>query len=125
MKRQRKTQGEPDGSGAQKKLSRLLATESELETMLAQTRVEAAQIVEDARKEAEGRLARFDTSLEAETAALHARIEQEREEAVTSIEADAERRIARLNQLSETSVAELAHHVLSLLIGEPEKAGSS
>ncbi len=123
MKRQRKTQGEPEASSAQRKLGRLLATESELETMLAQTRVEAAHIVEAAQKEAAARLARFDSSLESEAAALRARIEREREETVTAIREDAERRIDRLNQLGDASVAELARLVLSLLLGETEKAG--
>ena len=123
MKRQRKTRGQPHASSAQKKLGRLLATESELETMLAQTRAQAAQIVEAAREEAEQRITRFDASLESETDALRARVEHEREETIASVRGDAERRVAGLDGLDEASVDLLAEQLLSLLLGETHQEG--
>lgn len=118
---QRNPKDRAEASGPQK-LERLLATESELEEMLAQTRLEAAQIVEAAQRDVDARLGRFESSLESETRALRERIERERDETVASIRADGERQVTRLDALDDASIAALARHVLSLLLGETEKA---
>ncbi len=91
--------------------------------MLAATRREAAEFVEAARQAVEERLREFELELEAENQQLGERIARERDEAIASIRTEADHEIARLNGLREDVIANLAHRVVELLLGEPEQGG--
>ena len=107
---------------AETKLTRLLETETELETMLEAARRRAVEIVGDARQRASQRLGELQRELERQDIDLEARVARERDEAIEAIRADAKREVERLNGIAEDTVADLARGVLDRLLvaGEVE-----
>lgn len=99
------------------KLSRLLQTETELDSMLEETRQEAARLIAEARAEAEERVQQFEIELDTADRALRQEIEFERDEAIATIRAEAKSQIEKLDGLEERTVAELARYVVERLVG--------
>ena len=120
----RKDLDELDPAAAQGKLSRLLETETELDAMLQQTRRDAAELIESARAEAEDRIRRFESKLEAEDLELRDRIASERDEAIAAIRSESTRAGAKLDGLDDQQIDELAHYVVARVVG-PAPGGRS
>ena len=120
----RKDLDELDPAAAQGKLSRLLETETELDAMLQQTRRDAAELIESARAEAEDRIRRFESKLEAEDLELRDRIASERDEAIAAIRSESTRAGAKLDGLADQQIDELAHYVVARVVG-PAPGGRS
>ena len=99
------------------KLSRLLATETELDEMLEQTRREAAQVVADAHADAEKRIRLFEAELEAAERALRDRVDSERDDAIATVRSEARRVVGELDGLGADRVEALAEYVVERLIG--------
>jgi vacuolar-type H+-ATPase subunit H len=99
------------------KLSRLLETEAELDAMLEETRQEAARLVAAARAEAEKKVRRFEIELSAADRALRGKVELDRDEAIAAIQAEAKREIEKLDGLEERTIINLAHYVVTRLVG--------
>ena len=120
----RKDLDELDPAAAQGKLSRLLETETELDAMLQQTRRDAAELIESARAEAEDRIRRFESKLEAEDLELRDRIASERDESIAAIRSEGTRAGAKLDGLDDQQIDELAHYVVARVVG-PAPGGRS
>ena len=120
----RKDLDELDPAAAQGKLSRLLETETELDAMLQQTRRDAAELIESARAEAEDRIRRFESKLDAEDLELRDRIASERDEAIAAIRSESTRAGAKLDGLADQQIDELAHYVVARVVG-PAPGGRS
>lgn len=123
MAGRRKKRGGDDLSEAKTKLSRLLDTENELETMLKETRREAEELVEAARRNADERLRAFDAELETGDGEVHRRILRERDESIQTIQAHAREIEERLDGLGERRIDELAEHLISLIVGQADRGG--
>ena len=115
---------ELDPVAAQGKLSRLLETETELAAMLQQTRRDATELIESARAEADDRIRRFESKLEAEDLELRDRIASERDEAIAAIRSESTRAGAKLDGLADQQIDELAHYVVARVVG-PAPGGRS
>lgn len=124
MATNRKRDRKHGDSAATTKLRRLLETEQELEVMLSEARRAAEALVETARLAAEERKQLLESELEAEHQRLRERIARERDEAISSIREGAEKETTRLDGLDDAKVAELAHHVVGLLVGQTDSRGS-
>ena len=124
MAANRKEVDELGPSAAHGKLKQLLDTETELDAMLRQTRIEAGALVELAHAEAEDRIRKFESELDAAGAVLRERIAGEREEAVTAIRAEAMRTVEELGALDEQRIEELARYVAVRVAG-PVSGGRS
>lgn len=125
MSSKRKSKSEPQASEAQGKLSRLIETEQELDAMITETRKRAAALLESAKSQADERIRRCDLQLEAADRALRDEVAAQRDQAVASIREAAQREAASLEELDETSVTELARHVVQLLVEGLESGGQS
>jgi F0F1-type ATP synthase membrane subunit b/b' len=117
-----------DGSGhdtseATTKLSRLLETEIELETMLKDTRRKAKELVEAAQVAADDRIKQLESQLAEEEAELRERIGRDRDRAISSIQNEAQQETARLDELDDAKLTELAQHVVDLLVGPSDSRG--
>jgi F0F1-type ATP synthase membrane subunit b/b' len=124
MAAKRRSKSKHDVSEAKTKLTRLLETEQELETMLKEARREGEALVESARAAADDRVARCKAQLEEEDEQLRRRILQDRDQAIDSIRREAQRETERLDELDDARVTELARHVLHLLIDRSGSRGS-
>ncbi|NNE19497.1 MAG: hypothetical protein HKN10_13560 [Myxococcales bacterium] len=113
-----------EGAEAKSKLSRLLETEVELESMLEEARQEAKRLVELAEAAAEDRVQEFELQLEAEETLVRDRIARERDQAIAAIREEARRETDQLDQIDDATVSELASYVLDLLLGRPGSRGS-
>ncbi len=113
----RKDVDDLDPVRSQGKLSRLLETETELDAMLQQTRHAAAELIDSARAEAEDRVSRFESELEAEDLELRERIASERDEAIAAIRTESKRAGAKLDGLDDQRIDELADYVLERVVG--------
>ena len=109
---------------AETKLTRLLDTETELETMLEEARERAREIVSEARERASRRLGELERELERQDTDLEALVARERDETIATIRADAKREIERLNDIPEGAIAEIARSVLDRLL-DGDEAGVS
>jgi|GEM_PF-2219693 len=123
MAAKRKDDPKPDHSEASTKLGRLLETENALEAMLKQARREAQALVEAARVAADDRVRQFDLDIEEENRALRERITRDRTQTISAIKEEALREATRLDELDDAEVAELALHVVGLVVGEPDPRG--
>ena len=123
MAPKRKDDSGHDASEATTKLSRLLETELELEAMLQDTRQEAKELVEAAQKVADGRVRQFEVQLDGEERDLRRRVARERDLAIDSIQEQSRRETERLDELDDAKLAELARHVVDLLVGRPDSRG--
>ena len=124
MAANRKAADDLDPSGAQGKLSRLLDTETELDAMLHETRRAATALVEAARTEAEDRIRRFESELDAADLELRDLIARERDQAIAAIEAESKRAGAKLDALEDERIDELAEYVVKRVVG-PAPGGRS
>ena len=124
MAANRKAADDLDPAGAQGKLSRLLDTETELDAMLRETRRAATALITAARSEAEDRIRRFESELDAADLELRDRIARERDEAIAAIEAESEGAGAKLDALEDDRVDELAEYVVERVVG-PTPGGRS
>jgi vacuolar-type H+-ATPase subunit H len=116
---------EHDSAEARTKLTRLLETEDELETMLGATRKEADAVVEEARR-ASAELARdFEKQLEEEDARLRGRIAEERDVAIDAIRRDARDYANRMDAIDDARIDALARQILELLVPESGSGGAS
>lgn len=116
----RKTK-ELDSSAAQGKLSRLLDTETELDSMLRETRRAAKALIQSARAEAEERIRSFEMELNAADLALRDQIALERDERISAVRAEAKSTVDELEQLDDQRIEELARHVVERMTGfKPE-----
>ncbi len=106
-------------SQATTKLSHLLRTEDELESMLATARQEAKELIDAARLSADERVRQFQSQLQTEDAVLEKRVARERDEAIVSIRNEAKSETERLDEIDDAKVAELAQHVIDLMMGQP------
>ena len=113
----RKDVDDLDPVTSQGKLSRLLETEAELDAMLQQTRHAAAELIDSARAEAEDRVSRFESELEAEDLELRERIASERDEAIAAIRTENKRAGAKLDGLDDQRIDELADYVVERVVG--------
>ncbi|MBW1906187.1 MAG: hypothetical protein JRD92_10970 [Deltaproteobacteria bacterium] len=123
MATKRKNDSRQDTSEATTKLSRLLDTEIELEAMLKDARQEAKELVEAAKVAADDRVKQFELQLEGEDGELRERVALERAHSITSIRERSRLETKRLDELDDAKLAELAHHVVDLLIGRPGSGG--
>jgi len=123
MAAKKKDDSEHETSEATTKLSRLLETEIELEAMLKSAKEEAKGIVEAAQVAANARVKEFESQLEGEEAELRERIARDRDQKVSSIQNDARQETKRLDELGDAKVTELAHHIVSLLVGQSDSRG--
>ena len=124
MAAKRKDNHTHDPSEATTKLSRLLETEVELEAMLKEGRREAKELIAAAQVAADARVRQFEVQLEAEEDAIRLRVTQERDRAVESIQEEARQEAQRLEELDDVRIADLARHVIDLLIGPTDSGGS-
>jgi IMP dehydrogenase/GMP reductase len=123
MAAKKKDDSRPDTSEATTKLSRLLATEIELEAMLKGAREKAKEFVEAAQVAADGRIKQFELQLEGEDGELRERVALERAHSITSIRERSRQDTKRLDELDDAKITELAHHVVDLLVGRPDSRG--
>lgn len=105
---------------AKTKLSRLLETENELESVLEDAKQEGEALVEAARLSAQERVTKFEIQLEAEDSALQDQIASDRDRLIASIRSETQAEIQHLNQLDDGTLDELARHVVQLLLGSPK-----
>jgi vacuolar-type H+-ATPase subunit H len=110
-------------SEATSKLSRLLETENQLETMLKEARGDAESLVEAARTEAEARVRQFALQLEDEDREIGERIARDRDQAINAVNTDAEEESKRLDAIDDTQVTTLARYVVDLMVGRTETGG--
>ena len=89
-------------------LARLIETEARLADAIASVEREAAALVDAARAEAAAAEAGWRSRLEAESAALDARMAAERDTGIAGIQAEAERHSRRLSALPPETVDRLA-----------------
>jgi vacuolar-type H+-ATPase subunit H len=111
-------------SEAQSKLSRLLETESKLDAMLNEARLEAKELVEAAQMVADQRVKQFESQLEGENVELRRRIARDRDRTIDSIQKEAQEETKRLDELDDAQVTKLARYVVDLLIGRPDSRGA-
>jgi IMP dehydrogenase/GMP reductase len=123
MAAKKKDDSRPDTSEATTKLSRLLATEIELEAMLKDARHEAEELVEAAQVAADDRVKQFELQLEGEEGELRERVALERAHSIASIRERSRQDTKRLDDLDDAKITALAHHVLDLLVGRPDSGG--
>ena len=123
MAAKKKDDSKHDASEATTKLSRLLETEIELEAMLKDARQEAKELVEAARKVADDRVRQFEVRLEGEAGELRQRVARERDRTVESIQEQSRQESERLDELDDAKIADLARHVVDLLVGRPDAGG--
>jgi uncharacterized protein with PhoU and TrkA domain len=123
MAAKKKDDSRPDTSEATTKLSRLLATEIELEAMLKGAREKAKEFVEAAQVAADGRIKQFELQLEGEDGELRERVALERAHSITSIRERSRQDTKRLDELDDAKITALAHHVVDLLVGRPDSRG--
>jgi len=124
MAAKKKDQGGHETSEATTKLSRLIETEIELEAMLKSAKQEAKKIIEAAQLAADARVKEFESRLEGEEAELRERIARARDKTINSIQNDAQQENRRLDELDDSKVAELARHIVSLVVGRADPRGS-
>jgi len=124
MAAKKKDDSEHETSEATTKLSRLLETEIELEAMLKSAKEEAKGIVAAAQVAADARVKEFESRLEGEEAELRERIARDRDQTINSIQNDARQEAKRLDELDDAKIAELARHVIDLLVGQSDSRGS-
>jgi len=105
------------------KLGRLLQTEAALEAMLHQTKQQAQEIVDTARREADAQVRRFESHVESEHRQLRERIERGRDQTIASIRHEAELETRRLSDVDEERLRRLAQHVVDILLGRSEGGG--
>lgn len=98
------------------KLGRLLQTEAGLEAMLDETKQQAREIVESARRDAEAKIRGLEAQLENEHRQLRERIERERDQMIASVRSEAELKTRRLGDLDDRRLRELAQHVVDVLV---------
>jgi vacuolar-type H+-ATPase subunit H len=123
MAAKKKDDSKHDASEATTKLSRLLETEIELEAILKDARQEAKELVEAARKVADDRVRQFEVRLEGEAGELRQRVARERDRTVESIQEQSRQETERLDELDDAKIADLARHVVDLLVGRPDAGG--
>ena len=123
MATRKKDDSRHETSEATTKLSRLLETEIELEAMLKDTRQEAKELVEAARKVADDRVKQFEVRLEEEGGELQKRVAHERDRTIDLIQAQSRQETERLDELDDAKITELARHVVDLLVGRPDAGG--
>ena len=116
MKRREKADRNVAGSEVAGKLGRLLQTEATLEAMLSETKQQAREIVESARREADSRIRGLELHLESEHRQLRERIERERDQTIASIRREAEVETRRLADLDDDRLRRLAQHVVDVLL---------
>lgn len=124
MASDRKDRSERNLSEATSKLSRLLETENELEAKLEEARQAAEGLVTAARAAAEERVREFESTLEAEDQRLAKQIADGRDQAIAAIRAEASAESAQLDALDDSTVEELARHVIDRLVGPPQSGGA-
>ena len=124
MATRKKDDSRHETSEATTKLSRLLETEIELEAMLKDTRQEAKELVEAARKVADDRVKQFKVRLEEEGGELQKRVAHERDRTIDSIQEQSRQETERLDELDDAKITELARHVIDLLVGRPDAGGT-
>jgi vacuolar-type H+-ATPase subunit H len=124
MAKDRKDHGNRDVSEAKSKLSRLLETENQLETMLKEARTEAEALVEAARAAADARVRPFELQLEDENRQIGERIARDRDEAITIVQTEAQEESKRLDALDDAQIATLARYVVDLVVGRSDTGGS-
>jgi hypothetical protein len=123
MAAKRKDDSEHDVSEAGTKLSRLLATEIELEAMLKEARREAKELVEAAQIVADDRIRQLESQLEGENRKLRERVLRDQDRAIDSIQREAQRETERLDRLDDAKISELGYYVVDLLLGRPDSRG--
>lgn len=123
MAKDRKDHGNRDVSEAKSKLSRLLETENQLETMLKEARTEAEALVEAARAAADARVRPFELQLEDENRQIRERIARDRDEAITTVQTEAQEESKRLDALDDAQITTLARYVVDLVVGRSDTGG--
>lgn len=116
MTRRGKTDVTEASSEVAGKLGRLLQTEATLEAMLDETKQQAQEIVDTARRVADAQVRRFESHLENEHRQLRERIERERDQTIASIRHEAELETRRLAELNDERLLQLAQHVVAVLL---------
>ena len=109
---------------AETKLTRLLETETELETMLEEARTRAKALVDAAKERASRRLGELEREIEQQDADLGALVARERDDAIEAIRADAKRQVDRLSSVSDGTIAEIASTILDRLLTAREAEDS-
>lgn len=123
MAKDRKDQGKRAVSEAKSKLSRLLETENELETVLKEARSEAEALVEAARAASDARVRQCELQLEDEHREIGERIARDRDEAITAVQTQAEEESKRLDALDDAQITTLARYVVDLVVGRADTGG--
>ena len=123
MAKDRKDHGKRSVSESTSKLSRLLETENQLETMLKEARGDAESLVEAARTAAEARVRQFELQLEDQNREIGERIARDRDEAINAVNTEAEEESKRLDAIDGTRVTTLARYVVDLVVGLSETGG--
>lgn len=124
MTRRGKTDEAVVSSEVAGKLGQLLETEASLDAMLEETKQQAREIVDAARREADDRIRRFESHIENEHRQLGERIERERDQTIESIRREAEFETSRLDELDDEQLRRLAEHVVEFLLDRSEGEGS-
>jgi F0F1-type ATP synthase membrane subunit b/b' len=123
MAKDRKDHSDRRVSEAKSKLSRLLETENQLETMLKEARRDAESLVEAARAAAEARVRQFELQLEDENREIGERIARDRDQAIDAVNTEAEEESTRLDAIDDTQITTLARYVVDLVVGRSETGG--
>jgi vacuolar-type H+-ATPase subunit H len=108
----------PDETTSSTDLGLLLATELELEAMLAGAREEARKLVDAAGAAAGAASIDLDRQLSAAQAHFAAEVEAERAQRAAEVLAEARRRVAEVDAVPDDRIAELGRAALQRLLGE-------
>jgi vacuolar-type H+-ATPase subunit H len=108
----------PDDTTTSTDLGLLLATELELEAMLARAREEARKLVDAAGAAAGVASIELDQQLSAAQADFEAEVEAERAQRASEVVAEARQRVAEVDSVPDDRVAELGGTALARLLRE-------
>lgn len=123
MAKDRKDQSKRGVSEAKSKLTRLLETESQLETVLKEARKEAEALVAAARAAADLRVRQVELQLEGENREIGERIARDRDAEIAAVQTQAEEESKRLDALDDTQITTLARYVVELVVGRADTGG--
>lgn len=106
-------------------LSELIEVERRIEQEVKAAQIEAARIVEAARRDANSRAEEVDTSIASTLESLRLSIERECETSIRSIEADAQAELERYRKLDSEALRRLARWLVARVAGGADGPTSS
>jgi vacuolar-type H+-ATPase subunit H len=106
-------------------LSELIEVERRIEQEVKAAQIEAARIIEAARRDAESRAEEVDASIASALESLRLSIENQCETSIRSIEADAQAELERYREIDSEALRRLARWLVARVAGGGERPTSS